>query len=191
MWARPAVRRGGCRSWAAFVTTIRMASAAGRAGPLIAAARRVRGEPGRGSGRLNGMDTVTPLARLRRLVAAAGLAVLVAVAATGCAAPSPAKSVSSGEVTGTVRTSPGCPGPVRLGSPCPDRPLADARVDAVQGGKVVSSTVTDASGHYTLELAAGRYQIVVVSTAYPARAAGTAEIPPSATVDLTLDSGMR
>jgi hypothetical protein len=57
---------------------------------------------------------------------------------------------------------------------------------------VKASTVTDASGHYTLDLSAGSYQIVATNvSAHKSQAIRTVTVPPSTVVDLTVDSGMR
>ena len=95
-------------------------------------------------------------------------------------------------VTGTVRVSPACPGPVRLDSPCPDRPLQGATVTAAQSSRTVASTVTDAAGQYRLDLPPGRYDIVATNVGgYPSHATRTIDIPPAVVADLTVDSGMR
>lgn len=112
----------------------------------------------------------------------------------GCAAPSAKPAVPSAvsQVSGTVTSSPACPGPVALDSPCPARPLADASVEATRGGTVTATTTTDSTGHYTLSLPAGTYQIVATSTGgYRAHATRNVAVPPDAHVDLTVDSGMR
>jgi hypothetical protein len=81
---------------------------------------------------------------------------------------------------------------VRLDSPCPDRPLAAARVVATQGTTVVATAVTDAAGHYALDLRTGSYLIVAtVVGGYPSRATHAVTVPPDTIVDLTVDSGMR
>jgi hypothetical protein len=127
--------------------------------------------------------------RAYRLVAALWLAVLAGCASVG---PSPADTPSAYAVTGIVRVSPACPGPVRLDSPCPDRPLGGATVTASRNARTIASTITDASGHYRLDLPPGRYDIVAINVGgYASRATRTIDVPPSAVVDLTVDSGMR
>lgn len=62
----------------------------------------------------------------------------------------------------------------------------------MQGTKVVSTTRTNTHGHFTLDLLAGRYQIVAVNIAgYKSRATHTIDVRSDTIVDLTLDSGIR
>jgi hypothetical protein len=131
----------------------------------------------------------------RRMAALAVAAMTtVVLGAAGCATsePRPGDSAATYRVSGTVRTSPGCPGPTRLDSPCPDRPLAAAEVQATRDATVVATTLTDAAGRYTLNLPSGSYQITVTNVGgYKSRATRSIVLPPGTVVDLTVDSGMR
>jgi hypothetical protein len=112
--------------------------------------------------------------------------------AAGCAKPATPASALVYAVTGTVRISPACPGPMRIDSPCPDHPLAAATVEAMQGTTVVATTHTDADGHYRITLPAGKYQFTGTNAGgFRSRASKPVNLPPATVVDLTVDSGMR
>jgi Carboxypeptidase regulatory-like domain len=122
--------------------------------------------------------------------------------ATASATPAPTTAASANApppgdatdftVTGTVDTSPACPGPVSAGSPCPDRPLAGATIEAMRGTTIVATTHTDPAGHYRLTLHRGTYRLTATgTTGYRSHAARTITVPPDLAVDLTIDSGMR
>jgi len=64
---------------------------------------------------------------------------------------------SSG-IRGTILAGPACPGPARLDSPCPDRPVA-MTVDVVSGSAVVATFTTDAAGTFSVGLAPGTYTL--------------------------------
>ena len=117
---------------------------------------------------------------------------LLALAGCASAAPGAADQPPVFAVAGTVRVSPACPGPVRLDSPCPDRPLQGATVTASQHTRMITSTVTDTAGRYRLDLPVGRYDIVATNVGgYRSHATRTIDVPPAVVVDLTVDSGMR
>lgn len=63
-------------------------------------------------------------------------------------------------IEGTVLLGPGCPGPVRLDRPCPDKMYKGAMViKRVSDGKTVAQTETDSNGRFRVALPAGRYFI--------------------------------
>jgi hypothetical protein len=123
-----------------------------------------------------------------RRIAVPVLALSLVLAACGGAALDPSTGVR-----GVVRLGPTCP-VQRLGSPCPDRPIA-AVVTATDGSGVVRGTArSDGQGRYVLVLGPGRY----VLTARPAHGFGEpAPVPVTVVggrltdVDLTVDSGIR
>jgi len=81
-----------------------------------------------------------------RLLIAVGL---LLTACSGVAAP------ASG-IRGTILAGPACPGPARVDSPCPDRPVA-LTVEVVQGGAVAATFTTGADGRFSVALAPGSY----------------------------------
>src|SRR5260221_2592520 len=75
---------------------------------------------------------------------------LVAVAACGTIGGPP-----SG-ISGTILAGPACPGPVRIGSPCPDRPVA-MTVEVVSGTTVAATFTSDANGTFSVSVGPGTY----------------------------------
>jgi hypothetical protein len=111
---------------------------------------------------------------------------------TGTATPA-VSGPSAVAVSGTVLAAPGCPGPVRLDSPCPPRPLAGARVQAMQAAGVVATVTTGSDGRFTLRLAPGVYRLVATA-AGPLRTAAAVQITVASSpvsTNLIVDSGMR
>ena len=120
--------------------------------------------------------------------------VLGVVALAGCATgtSTPATPTASGiPVTGTVSSSPSCPGPQRLGSDCPPRPVAGAPVELAASGSVVASTTTDATGHFRLTVSAGTYDITARNVGYASRVTQTITVTGPLDVALVVDSGIR
>ena len=92
-----------------------------------------------------------------------GHVVRVAVAlvvVASCSSQTSAAAVRSG-ITGTVVAGPTCPVETPE-SPCPDRPVSDARVTA-KGGGPAKTTRTDASGAFRLRLKPGTYTVTATS----------------------------
>ena len=61
-------------------------------------------------------------------------------------------------IRGTVLAGPACPGPARVDSPCPDRPVG-VTVEVVQGGAVAATFTTSADGTFSVALAPGAYTL--------------------------------
>ncbi len=61
-------------------------------------------------------------------------------------------------IRGTILAGPACPGPARLDSACPDRPVR-MTVEVVQGTTVAATFTTDASGQFTVAVAPGSYTL--------------------------------
>lgn len=112
------------------------------------------------------------------------LAVLLA-----CAACAPAAGGSG--IRGTILAGPACPGPARLDSPCPDRPVA-LRAEVVQAGAVVATFSSDVTGHFSVALAPGIYTLRSTG-GLPALRSSTVVVSAGAytEVELRADTGMR
>jgi len=96
-------------------------------------------------------------------------------------------------VTGTVLAAPGCGGPVSLDSACPPKPVAGARVEALQAARAMAAATTGSDGRYLLRLVPGVYRLVVTAPG-ALRTTASAQItvgsaPVSA--NLVIDSGLR
>ena len=90
-------------------------------------------------------------------------------ASVGSTPPQPIADKFALAVTGTVTASPGCPGPQRAESPCPDKPVAGAPVELTASGTVVARTTTDAAGRFRVTVPAGTYEITARNTGYASR----------------------
>lgn len=126
------------------------------------------------------------LTRWLSLIAVTGL-----VAA--CGSGTPAGVPATAQVSGRVLAGPVTP-VSRAGSPN-TRPMAGARVEALQGNRVVAVTHTDHGGYYELALRAGTYVIAVTNRGFGSRGPSTRTVVASAghevTVNFTLDTGIR
>ena len=80
--------------------------------------------------------------------------VVLALVLAACGAAVPANT----GIQGTVLAGPACPGPARLDSPCPDRPVA-MTVEVVSGTAVAATFTTDAAGHFSVAVSAGTYTL--------------------------------
>lgn len=94
-------------------------------------------------------------------------------------------------IRGTILAGPACPGPARVGSPCPDRPVA-MTVEVVQGSAVVATFASGADGRFSVALAPGSY-ILRSKAGLPALRSGTITVPPGGYIEVALqaDTGMR
>jgi hypothetical protein len=113
--------------------------------------------------------------------------VVLALVLAACGAAAPANT----GIRGTILAGPACPGPARLDSLCPDRPVA-MTVEVVSGAAVAATFTTDAAGTFSVSVAPGTYtlrsrtgfpilkstDVVVVTGAYT-------------TVELHADTGIR
>ena len=82
------------------------------------------------------------------------LVVVLALALAACGAAAPANT----GIRGTVLAGPACPGPARLDSPCPDRPVA-MTIEVVRGADVAATFTTDATGRFSVGVSAGTYTL--------------------------------
>ena len=110
--------------------------------------------------------------------------------ATGTAGPSTPKDTGI-RVTGTVTSSPSCPGPQRADSPCPNRPVVGAPVELATNGSVVASTTTDATGRFQLTVPAGMYVITARNVGYASHTTQMITVTGPIDVPLVVDSGIR
>ena len=112
-----------------------------------------------------------------------------AVLAAGC--DHSTASPSSG-MTGTVLAGPACPGPARIGSPCPDRPVAMQLTFLRDGSQVAMATSTP-DGRFKVDLAPGRYTIRGAKGGLPAVREVTVDVPAGTYIDVQIsaDTGIR
>jgi hypothetical protein len=135
------------------------------------------------------MDTALMIRTCARVAVVLGV-VALAGCATGTGAP--ASPTASGiEVTGTVTSSPSCPGPQRIDSPCPNRPVIGAPVELATKGSVVASTTTDSTGHFRVTVPAGTYVITARNVGYASHTTKMITVAGPVDVPLVVDSGIR
>jgi hypothetical protein len=120
------------------------------------------------------------------LIALAGLAV-------ACGSRTPGEPPVIAVVSGHVSAGPITP-VSRAGQPN-SRPVAGARVEALQGSRVMAVTRTDRGGYYRLALRGGTYLIAVTSGEYRLYAPRTRTVVVAAghnvTANFMLDTGIR
>ncbi len=118
----------------------------------------------------------------------------LAVALAGCGGSgSSATHTDATEVYGRVTAGPTCP-VERVGVPCPERPVV-GEIEARRGnGRPVTRTRLGADGRYVLRVAAGRYELVVVTSSPFPRCPPTdvvVERGASLSTDIMCDTGIR
>ncbi len=102
----------------------------------------------------------------------------------------------NGSVRGRVVASPGCPGPVRAGSPCPPRPVAGRDIAVIdQKGTTVKTVTTDAQGYFQLNLGSGNYRLELVAPPGQPDQGRTRQVSVNAgqvvNLEIEVDSGIR
>jgi hypothetical protein len=114
------------------------------------------------------------------------LLLAVALALAACAPATPASGIR-----GTIVAGPACPGPARLDSPCPDRPVA-LRGEVVGPSGAVATFASDADGRFSVAVAPGSYTLRSTG-GLPALRAATVVVQPGAytEVELHADTGIR
>lgn len=80
-----------------------------------------------------------------------GLILLTLASCSSVTAP------SSG-IRGTILAGPACPGPARVDSPCPDRPIS-ITVEVLSGTAIAATFTTDAAGTFSVSMAPGTYTL--------------------------------
>ena len=126
-----------------------------------------------------------------RRMAGLWILLLAFVACTGCGDP----SSGEGGIRGTVLLGPTCPVETQE-SPCPDRPLANAEVQVVRGGDVVTTIRSDDDGRFALALDPGHYVVqAVVEPGGPGMSAKPVEVTVTngefTEVNVLVDTGIR
>jgi hypothetical protein len=94
-------------------------------------------------------------------------------------------------VQGFVFSSPSCPGPAVAESPCPDRPVAGARVELARDSTVVATTSTDSAGRFEMRVPPADYQITAFNVGFASHASQSITVVGPVTVRLVVDSGVR
>lgn len=113
--------------------------------------------------------------------------VVLALALAACGAAVPANT----GIRGTVLAGPACPGPERLDSPCPDRPVA-MTVEVVSGTTVMATFTTDAAGRFSVGVPAGTYALRSKSGLPALRSTSVVVVEGQFTdVELHADTGIR
>ncbi len=127
-----------------------------------------------------------------RRSAAAGLLVL-SVLLGACAAG--AGSSGDAGIRGLVTLGPTCP-VQSVVSPCPDRPLADTRIQVLHDGDVVADLRSGDDGTFAVSLDAGDYQVrAIVEPGGPGMFAKPVDVRVTqhafANVTVMIDTGIR
>ena len=114
------------------------------------------------------------------------LALAIALAACGGGEP-----YSSG-IAGIVLAGPACPGPARLDSPCPDRPVA-VQLVFTKDGQQAASVLSAEDGRFKVDLPPGRYTIRSAGIAPPFVRELIVDVPGNTHVEVTIhaDTGLR
>ncbi|MDP9245257.1 MAG: carboxypeptidase-like regulatory domain-containing protein [Chloroflexota bacterium] len=113
--------------------------------------------------------------------------VLLVVLLAACAAPG---APTSG-IRGTILAGPACPGPARLDSRCPDRPVA-MTVEVVNGTSIAATFTTDAAGAFTVSVGPGTYTLRSKSGLPTLRSSTVVVVAGQFTdVELHADTGIR
>jgi hypothetical protein len=120
--------------------------------------------------------------------------IVLAVSLAACGGRLAPSGPGSAVVTGTVTAGPTCP-VERAGSPCPNRPVQGASVQAAdREGHVVAETLTGTHGSYTLTVRPGVYTITATNAGgYRSIARRRVSLASGErrSVDLVVDTGIR
>jgi hypothetical protein len=106
----------------------------------------------------------------------------------------PASATGESGIQGQVTIGPACPGPVRIETPCPDRPFQATLTILDQNNQVVAKVQTDSQGNFHIALPPGTYIIQSATSAAMPRAGDqtvTVTKGQFTQVNITFDSGMR
>lgn len=94
-------------------------------------------------------------------------------------------------IRGTILAGPACPGPARLESACPDRPVS-MTVEVVSGAAVAATFTTDAAGTFSVSVAPGTYTLRSKSGPPTLKSASVVVVAGTYTdVELHADTGIR
>ena len=91
-----------------------------------------------------------------------------------------------------VLLGPMCP-VEQANSPCPDKPMANTKVEVVQDGAVVATATTDAQGSFEVAVPAGAYTVQAVTTGIQSSRGVSVTVTDgsSTSVNVPVDSGIR
>lgn len=95
-------------------------------------------------------------------------------------------------IRGTILAGPACPGPARLGSACPDRPVR-ITVEVVQGATVSATFTTDDQGRFSVPVPPGTYTLRSKAGGLPTLRPTTVAVDPGTYAEVVLhaDTGIR
>ena len=111
--------------------------------------------------------------------------------------PNPPDKIAAGYISGHVTIGPNCPGPERIGVPCPIPPEAySSRAVVVyesDGTTIKENGKIDASGNYKIALGPGNYfvQISPAGIGPGEKKPATVKSFETTVVDFNIDTGMR
>jgi hypothetical protein len=121
------------------------------------------------------------------------LALTLSTLLAGCAKSASAPSDSG--ITGIALVGPTCP-VERVGTPCPDEPMAAVDIVVKRGGETVATVTTGEDGRFRVELEPGGYLLEPVSpsqTGFPFGRPMNVTVKANAFTDVQVlfDSGLR
>jgi hypothetical protein len=104
----------------------------------------------------------------------------------------PSPTLSSG-IEGIVTEGPMCPGPTRIGNPCPDQPYQTTITILDTQGKQLAQVQTDDSGEFKIPLAPGTYTLHEPGKPFPIAPDQTVVIEEGTYTQMTIiyDTGIR
>lgn len=127
----------------------------------------------------------------------ATLTALCILGVAACARSSQAPGGGGSGVRGTILAGPACGGPIIMGSPCPDKPVAaDISVSAAGSADVVATARSGSDGRFSIDLAPGDYTLTTSATGgapFPAGRPTEVTVRAGAFTEVTLhmDTGLR
>ncbi|MDP9264767.1 MAG: hypothetical protein M3O91_01420 [Chloroflexota bacterium] len=112
---------------------------------------------------------------------------LIAVSACG-----PVQATPQSGMKGQVLAGPACPGPARVESPCPDRPVS-MKLAMVGSGGSVAETQSSSDGTFSVALPSGHYTVRSSGSGLPSLREVAVDVPAGgyATITLHADTGLR
>ncbi len=123
-----------------------------------------------------------------------GLILLSACAPAAQSIPATATPLALSGIEGHVLIGPACPGPERVGNPCPDKPYQATLTVLNASGQVVTTIQSDVDGYFKVALEPGTYTLRPESPNVMPRAAEqsvTVTAGQFTQVKVNYDSGIR